>query len=214
MSLNSVNILYEMKRFRGIKAGLSSILFSVILSGCLSTSPALNEKYAFHADSKKGLVAILDARVKSSSSIVLFEVDVEKKVFTGQEEVFDNLTSVKTPAYHMKRIPPGNYALVLIQSNNTIGLVRSLSNLCNGPIIEIFNVQPGKVSSVEVRKLKPGRSISSPALSKILRKYPRITAPIGQAELKGYIDANGIPCKQLLFFEKQLKIIKVKPNYA
>lgn len=187
-------------------------LFPVLLSGCVIVAQNFDKSYSYSGDNAKGLVALLDIRIKSDATVILQEVDIVNRRFTGHSEVLNSLNSVKTPAYHMKQIPPGNYAVLLIGTDSTIGTTRYILNRCNGPILEIFSVQKGKVNSVEVGKLKLGNDVASPALSRILKNHPKVTAPIGQAKLKGYIDARGIECRDLTRRKDNLRILKAKPK--
>ncbi|MCG8491383.1 MAG: hypothetical protein MI743_07185 [Sneathiellales bacterium] len=181
------------------------------MSGCALTSQNFDKNYTYGSDNPKGLVALLDIRIKSDATVVLQEVDIVNRRFTGRSEVLTRLNSVRTPAYHMKQIVPGNYAMVLIGTYSTLGTVKYVLNRCNGPILEIFSVKKGRVNSVEVGKLKPGNNMPSPALSRILKDYPKVTAPIGQAKLKGYIDARGLECREMTNSKEKLRITKQKP---
>jgi len=196
-----------------MKSGILAVLCLLFLSAC--TSPRQDQKPAFSVSNPNALIAVLDFRIKSRTIAVIRQVDMEKGELYGNSIILGDDKTSRTPAYLLREIPPGTYAIT-----HTITTSRQpyrTNVLCRvyKPAIEVFDVSSGKVSEVKVGHLKPGFTVAAPDLEKVLKSYPEITAPIQQAALMGLLDTKSLPtdsCQSLRYDTYKLKLLKIKPG--
>ncbi|USG60959.1 hypothetical protein NBZ79_17515 [Sneathiella marina] len=193
-----------------MKSTLVSLFFLFVLTAC--ATPKLDGNFKYAADNPKGMIAVLDYRVTQKAQVTIRRIEINKSRILGKAYVLGRRGTVSTPAYHLMEIPAGTYVVVAITTSSRIGYTRYVKNRCYTPALEIFEVQPGTVNSVEIGKLAAGKNVKSPDLEKILRPYPGITAPIRQAKLRGYASVKGISCKSLMRDDVDVKILVNQPK--
>ena len=160
------------------------------------------------------MIAVLDYRIRRGAIVTIRSVNMAKGELFGKAYILGDNKTISTPAYHMKELPAGTYAITAITTSSQVGFRRYISNKCFTPLLEVFEIATGKVNAVKVGKLKPGISVPAPELDKILKSFPGITAPVKQANLLGYLHVKGKDCHDLMRENIKLKILKLSLGTA
>ncbi|MAZ04045.1 MAG: hypothetical protein CMN56_13015 [Sneathiella sp.] len=193
-----------------MKSGVIAVLCLLLLTAC--AAPKI-EKVTYSAASPNAMIAVLDYRIKTNSVAIIRKVDMAKGEVYGKPYFLRDKETTSTPAYLLKELPSGTYAITQTITQSVMPF--RTSTLCKlyKPAIEVFEIFPGKVNEVKLGHLKPGVGVTAPDLEKVLKSFPGISAPVQQAQLLGLLETKTLPndkCMGLRNDTYKLKLLKIK----
>ncbi|MFC4273046.1 hypothetical protein GQF03_07645 [Sneathiella chungangensis] len=196
-----------------MKRSIFFFLGLLLLNAC--AAPKLDQNFSYSASSQNAMIAVLDYRIKPTALAVIRSVNMENGELYGRAIILGDNKTTKTPAYHLKEIPPGKYVIAQIIVTSRLPFSTHTLYKCYRPTLEVFEVEAGKVNAVKVGKLEPGNSRPAPDLEKILRSFGGITAPVGQAKLLGYLSTKNLAdgqCENMRRGNYKFEVLKLKPG--